>query len=275
MAKKKKGKGNKSSKSTMAAKADRHLLYQNTVQCVEAEIDFVDATFEKIRGRKAKLVREDFCGTFAASCEWIRRRPDNVAIGVDIDPEVQEWGTTHNLVKLNDEQQQRMTLLTDDVTRVKTKPVDIILAMNFSYWYFKERAVLRDYFKKVHGNLDRDGVLFMDCFGGYEAFEEMKEEREGDDYTYIWDQAHYNPITGELLCHIHFKFPDGSKLKKAFTYDWRLWTLPELQEILYEAGFSKVTVYWDQSEDEDVDDYQPSMEGTADPGWLAYIVAVK
>jgi cyclopropane fatty-acyl-phospholipid synthase-like methyltransferase len=279
MAKNKKRKHNKNKnkvkKPTMADTADRHQLYENTVQCVESEIDFVDGTFKKIRGRRGQLLREDFCGTFAASCEWIGRRDDNVAIGVDIDAAVQEWGKQHNLVKLNDTQQQRMHLLTEDVMQVQTEPVDIVLAMNFSYWYFKERAVLRDYFSKVHGSLKDDGIFFMDCFGGYEAFEEMTEERDEDEYTYIWDQAKYNPITGEILCHIHFKFPDGSKMKKAFTYDWRLWTLPELQEILREAGFSKVTVYWDMADDEDEDDFQPSMEGEADAGWLAYIVSEK
>jgi hypothetical protein len=32
---------------TLAQKADRHVLYQDSVQCVEAEIDFVDDTFRK------------------------------------------------------------------------------------------------------------------------------------------------------------------------------------------------------------------------------------
>jgi len=32
-------------------------------------------------------------------------------------------------------------------------------------------------------------------------------------------------------------------LDRAFSYYWRMWTLPELQELLQEAGFVKVTVY--------------------------------
>ena len=63
----------------LAAKTDRYLLYQRAVQCVEAEIDFVDDTFTKLRGRKAVLLREDFCGTLHTSCEWIRRRKGNIA----------------------------------------------------------------------------------------------------------------------------------------------------------------------------------------------------
>ncbi len=265
----------KQKKHTMADKADRHKLYEDTVQCVDSEIDFVDATYTQLTGRQAKSVREDFCGTFAASCEWVSRREDNTAVGVDIDKSVQDWGSGHNLAKLDKEQQRRVSLVTDDVMTAKTDPVDIVLAMNFSYWYFKKREQLREYYKCAHAALVDGGIFFLDCFGGYESFEEMEEEREEDGYTYIWDQHKYNPITGDILCHIHFKFPDGSKMKKAFSYDWRLWTLPEIREILEEAGFSRVTVYWDMSDDDDDNDYKASLMGEADAGWLAYIAAEK
>ena len=53
-----------------------------------------------------------------------------------------------------------------------------------------------------------------------------------------------------MRCHIHFKFPDGSRIKNAFSYDWRLWTLPEVQELLAEAGFDRITVYWQGTDEE-------------------------
>ncbi|MCA9297734.1 MAG: hypothetical protein KDA28_01630, partial [Phycisphaerales bacterium] len=63
-------------KNALTAKtADRHILYQESVQNVEAEIDFVDEQFRKRRGRHARRLREDFCGTANTSCEWVRRRP--------------------------------------------------------------------------------------------------------------------------------------------------------------------------------------------------------
>jgi hypothetical protein len=40
---------------SMAERADRHRLYEKSVQCVEAEIDFVDETFTHLRDRKAKV----------------------------------------------------------------------------------------------------------------------------------------------------------------------------------------------------------------------------
>jgi hypothetical protein len=84
-----------------------------------------------------------------------------------------------------------------------------------------------------------------------------------------------DPITGRTLCYIHFRFPDKSRIDKAFTYDWRLWSIPEVRELLAEAGFSSSTVYWQGTdEDGDADDvFEPAEEGDADLAWIAYIVA--
>jgi hypothetical protein len=262
----------------MAETADRHHLYQESVQNAETEVDFVDETFEAIRGRKMQLIREDFCGTANVCCEWVRRRKDNRAIGVDLDPEVLQWGRDHNLATLTDEQRGRIELREEDVFKVKTEPVDAVLAMNFSYWYFKDRKTLRSYFEKARDGMKDDGVFFLDCFGGYEAFREMEESTEYDDFTYTWDQAEYNPITGDYVCHIHFEFPDGSKMKNAFTYEWRLWTMPEIRELLEEAGFKNVQTYWegtDEETDEGDGNFEATEQGEADAGWIAYIVAEK
>jgi hypothetical protein len=76
-----------------------------------------------------------------------------------------------------------------------------------------------------------------------------------------------------VVNHIHFKFRDGTKLERAFTYDWRFWTIAELTELLEEAGFRQVRVYWDTSEDDDHELYRPRKTAANQPGWLAYIVA--
>jgi cyclopropane fatty-acyl-phospholipid synthase-like methyltransferase len=261
---------------TLAQQADKHALYENAVQCVEAEIDFVDETFKELRSREASRLREDFCGTANSSCEWIRRRPTNRATGVDLDADVQQWGRDHHLSRLDDEQRTRIELIHGDVLEVETEPVDAVLAMNFSYWVFKQRDLLIRYFRRIHEALVDDGILFLDCFGGYEAFEELKERRKCKGFTYVWHQARYNPITGDYRCKIHFKFKDGSQIKNAFVYDWRLWTLPELSEMLVEAGF-RPSVYWEQA-DEDGEGsgiFKRTNEGDADAGWIAYLVAEK
>lgn len=262
----------------MAERADRHVCYERSVQCAEAELDFIDAEFKRLRKRLPTTIREDFCGTAAVCCEWVRRRKTNRAIGVDLDRATLDWSIRRHVARLRADQRARLTLLNADVLRVRTKPVDAVLAMNFSYYTFKTRDVLRRYFRRAHAALVRDGVFFLDCWGGYDAFRVLREPtRVGRTMTYIWDQAAYNPITGDITCHIHFRFADGSRLRRAFTYDWRLWTIPELRELLAEAGFRRTTVYW-EGEDrhgESNGEFTPAETGEADPGWVCYITAEK
>ena len=123
---------------------------------------------------------------------------------------------------------------------VDTEAVDVVLAMNFSWQIFEQRDVLRSYFSSVRDSLVDDGVLFLDAFGGYEAYQELEEKTKHKGFTYVWEQESYDPVSGHMVCHIHFHFKDGSKMKKAFTYEWRLYGLPELKEILLDAGFSEV-----------------------------------
>jgi len=274
----KKPKYRKSHRLKLAETADPHDLYQRAVQNVEGEIDVIDQTFAKLTGRTALSLREDFCGTANTSCEWIRRRENNIAFSVDLDQEVLNWGKEHNLQTLPQTSLSRITLLKGNVLTTDTPLVDVVLAMNFSYQIFKTRETLAEYFHIVYCNLVEDGVFFLDVFGGYEAFREMEEATEYDEFTYVWDQHSYNPINGDITCLIHFKFPDGSKLKRAFVYNWRLWTLPEITELLKEVGFSRVLVYWegtDEKTGEGNDVYLPTKHGQADAGWICYVTAEK
>jgi hypothetical protein len=65
-------------------------------------------------------------------------------------------------------------------------------------------------------------------------------------------------------------------MDSAFDYYWRLWTLPEIREVLEEAGFSQVDIYWEGTVEETGEGdgiYEPAEVGDADPGWICYIVA--
>tara|TARA_Y100001935_G_scaffold142133_2_gene117487 strand:- start:12361 stop:13185 length:825 start_codon:yes stop_codon:yes gene_type:complete len=271
----------KKKKSSMAKLADRHELYEISVQCAEAEVDFVISTFHSLRGRKPRTMREDFCGTANVCCEWVKRSKKNSALGVDLDPGVLDWGRDRHVSKLDINARARLELIEGDVLDTKTEKVDALLAMNFSYWVFTERKLLLRYFEGAYKNLEKDGILFLDAFGGYDSFREIDEEREidedGKEFSYIWDQAKFNPITNHLKCHIHFSFPDGSIMRKAFTYDWRMYTLPEIKDILIDAGFSDVIIYW-QGWDEDGDgdgDFYKAKNADADAGWICYLAAIK
>ena len=171
------------------------------------------------------------------------------------------------------------TVIEVDGVRVQLVAVtgDSVLAMNFSYYIFKTREGLLQYFKRARSGLVSDGMLVLDAYGGSDSFVEMEERRKVDGFTYVWDQHSYNPITGDVVNYIHYEFPDGSRMSKAFAYEWRLWTLPELQELLYEAGFSKVTVYWEgtDKDGEGNDEFTATTVGEACPGWIAYLVAEK
>jgi hypothetical protein len=164
------------------------------------------------------------------------------------------------------------------VLTAETEPVDIVLAMNFSYWCFKERVTLQQYFETARRSLADDGIFFLDAYGGYDAFRTLKEKTQHGDFSYVWEQAAYNAVNGEFLTHIHFRFDDGSKLKKAFTYDWRLWTLVEIRELLQSAGFSNVVTYfngWDEETGESDGNFVAGLAVDAEAGWQAYITAEK
>ncbi|MCH8342929.1 MAG: class I SAM-dependent methyltransferase [Planctomycetes bacterium] len=259
-----------------AAASDKHELYELSVQEPEAECDFIDQVWKERRRRLARHIREDFCGTALTAIEWVKRRKTNTAIGVDIDASVLAWAKAKLPERLDNEQRRRLTLRRADVRRVRTPAVDCVLAMNFSYYTFKTRDEMRRYFRRVRLALAKDGLFLLDAYGGSDAFLEIQEKRQVKGFTYVWDQSLYNPVTGEAINYIHFRFPDETELCKAFTYDWRLWTLPELRELLAEAGFAKVTVYWegtDEETGEGDDEFRPSARGEACPGWIAYLVA--
>jgi SAM-dependent methyltransferase len=265
---------------------DLHYLYEASVQGVETDLDFAARIFKNKRKRKPTDLREDFCGTAALACEWVKRSPQHRAWGVDIDQPTLDWGIAHNLPSIGKSSEQ-LELLCDDVLKAKTPPVDLVMALNFSYCVFKTRDLLRTYFKQARKALKKDGLFVMDIYGGTEAVGTKLEPRKVDAhiaadgtnvpaFTYIWDQAEYNVIDHHVINYIHFKVPGIGKIEKAFTYDWRLWTLPELQEMLIEAGFKSAEVYlhdWTKDgESDDIYRRRKSYENAL--GWVAYVVGL-
>ena len=264
-------------KRKQAASADRHELYQESVQGVEFELDYIEEVFRKTRRRKPLLLREDFCGTALSASEWVSRGRRNRAIGIDLDGDVLAWGREHNVEPLGSAA-KRVTLLQENVLKANVRDVDMCTAFNFSYWILRERKQLKRYFRNVHRSLADDGMFFLDVFGGYEAHRTQKERRKIDGFTYVWDQAEYNPIAADMLCHIHFEFPDGSKMKKAFTYRWRLWGAQEVRDLLHEVGFIRTSVHiqaFDEETEEPIDEFYPTEVAEDYPSWIGYIVAEK
>jgi hypothetical protein len=141
---------------------------------------------------------------------------------------------------------------------------------------------MRAYFKGVHASLNREGLLVLDAYGGPYSMEGMSESevertKIKGGFTYVWDQHRVDAIDHSVVNYIHFEFKDGSKLERAFTYHWRFWTLPELRELLAEAGFSRSHVYWEDEDEEGEGTgvYRARKRADNAGAWVAYIVAEK
>ncbi len=262
-----------------AKTADKYVLYQRAVQSADQDVQFLVDTYKAIRGRSPNHFREDFCGTCLLSAEWVKLGDDYTTESYDIDPEPLAWGRDNNLKPLG-KIAERVHQYEEDARNPSRHSPDVRCAQNFSYWIFKTRPEMLAYFKGVHEDLGEEGIFVVDLHGGPESIQELEEETEMDDesFTYVWDQDAINPITGEAKLHIHFRFPDGTEMKDAFTYEWRLWGLPELREVLLEAGFSQVDCYWEGTDDDGESgngEFTISTEGEACLSYVAYLVGQK
>lgn len=258
---------------------DKYHYYQLSVQSTEADVDFLQEVYQDMRGKKAHILREDFCGTFAVCTDWVLASPENKAYGVDLDPEPLAYGKEHHLAKLNPEQQARVQVSLGNVLDHNSPPADIVCALNFSYFTFKQRDVLKKYFAKIYASLKDDGMLFLDCFGGANCMESNEEETEDEDegYSYFWDQESYDPLTNEGTFHIHFQRYGEAKRTNVFTYNWRLWSIPELRDILAEVGFKSTHIYWEGNDEDGEGNGEFTLVETGEEceAWVAYIVALK
>ncbi len=272
----------KKGKRTLAQTADKFDCYQRSVQTPEHEVEFFEKAYRHAFKKKPYSLREDFCGTFAICCDWVKSNSRRTSVGVDLDDETLDWGREHNLSKLTDAQQKRVRILKQDVRKRNRPTVDVLAAQNFSFWLFKTREDLVEYFRVARTNLNEEGILVMDMMGGGDCYAEenvdkrrIRKGKKG--FSYHWEQATFNPVTADATFYIHFKFVDGSKMKRAFEYHWRFWTIPEVREILAAAGFSESHVYW-ENEDEDSKNFEEWERGDtapSHPSWICYIVAIK
>lgn len=260
---------------------DKYYYYSQSVQSPEADVEFLQETFQSLCGYEAKTLREDFCGTFAVCCSWVQSKPFTRALGVDLDSEPIEYGKAHYLTNLNADQKMRLEVEQRNVLDASLPKADLVSALNFSYYCFKDRATLRDYFANVYRTLEPNGLFVIDCFGGGKCHESNEEETEDADlkYSYFWDQDEFDPISHHCMFYIHFKRNGEAKREKVFVYDWRLWTIPELRDILAEVGFKSTHVYW-EGDDDDSDGegngvFELTKKGEECEAWVAYIAAKK
>jgi len=267
---------------------DPFALYEASVLSVDFDLDLIERVYRAARGRNFTRLREDFCGTAALACAWVHRKLTHTAIGVDNDPRVLAWARRHHLARMRGAA-DRVTLARHDVRRVTQSPVDVIVALNFSYWVFHERDELRRYFASARRSLRKGGMLVVNAFGGTESIDVLEGRRrirtsQGPDglripgFTYVWEHESFNPVDHRIRCAIHFRLASGRWMRRAFRYDWRLWTLPEIREVMREAGFRDAHVYaqgWDETRDQGDGRFRRTESFENQAGWLAYVVGLR
>lgn len=253
---------------------DKYAYYRRSVQAPDNDVVFLRDTYKQLRGKDPTTLREDFCGTFSICTEWVKLGSKYKAIGVDLDPEPILYGHTHYMPTLTTAQRNRIQIVQDNVLNPDLPKADVVCAMNFSYFIFKDRSVLRSYFANCLRTLNTGGILIADCFGGSRCYEANEEETEHKDFSYFWDQVNFDPVTNFATFHIHFKVKGQKKVERAFTYDWRMWSIPELREIMHEAGFKKTHVYWEGTtkSGEGNGIFKPVDRGEECEAWIAYVV---
>ncbi len=256
---------------------DKYTFYTQAVQSPETDVDFLRKTYRSLKGSNAETLREDFCGTFLLSSTWVKSKPQHKAWAVDIDPEPLEYGKTNYYSKMSLQAQKRLKILECNVLTGRLPEADLVAALNFSYFCFKKRDMLKTYFKNVLGSLKKKGLFVMDVFGGTQCTDAIEDRGKLKGFTYFWDQENFDPVTNEALFHIHFKPNGQKKIENVFTYDWRMWTIPELRDLLHEVGFKKTHIYWEGTNKKGEGDgqFHRTEQGEACLSWIAYVVAEK
>lgn len=180
---------------------------------------------------------------------------------------------------------------TDDIymkRNVQLVPRDIVCAFNYSCCCLHKRAELVLYFKHVLGVLSKKGGIFvMDLYGGTSSESKLRLQRRFPNFTYIWEQAEFDIIGRKTRISLHFHLQKQQrKLRHAFSYSWRLWSLPEIKDCLEEAGFQSVHFWIRQMPDTEANrrtegfgagrdiKYEEVKTFEQEDAWNAYIVAV-
>ncbi|HYE60668.1 MAG TPA: hypothetical protein VD997_01615 [Phycisphaerales bacterium] len=216
---------------------DRFDYYELAVTSAEPLARFLMA----LHGRGARVLGEDFSGTAALSRGWLGLDRRHRAVAVDLD------GPT--LVRIP--RSLRLAKVQGDVLKVRDK-ADIIGATNFPVCYWHTRGELVKYLRHVRSRLNRGGVFVADLYGGPTALVPGRRSKRiplgpGRVLHYTWHQRSVDPLTMRVLNSIHFRVSVDGKtvetIRDAFTYDWRLWSIPELRDAMSEAGFRSTEVH--------------------------------
>ena len=273
----------------MKTTLSKYALYEQAVQSPELHRYWFHKIYEDLFRRRPHRLREDFCGTFLLSRSWVAAHPKNTALALDLDPEPLNYGKKNHLPALSPGAKKRLQILQQNVISVTRPQSDLIVACNFSFCTFKDRKTLIAYFKKCRQSLANPGALVLELAGGPGMIGSLRETKmvrttpqnsknpkAREKFQYIWDQRSFDPIQRNGHYAIHFKLADGRRLNNAFTYDWRMWTIPEVRDALLEAGYKETAVYWETEHGgRGTGEFVRIEKGDNAFSWVAYIAALK
>lgn len=238
---------------------DRFDCYEYCVQSPRHLVSFLYGA----HGGEPLVLAEDFCGNAAVAARWaaegVRRGDAARAVAIDLDPEA----VARAVERAGREGVPgRVHVIRGDALDPPGEPggADVIFIGNFSIGYIHERRGLVHYFHRCRERLARGaagrggGILACDTYGGAGAFRlggftRRHPGRAGETIHYTWLHERADPITAMVENSISFRVElDGEiiqELPRAFVYRWRLWSIAELREAMFEAGFRGVEVYAD------------------------------
>ncbi|RCV28226.1 hypothetical protein SETIT_5G388800v2 [Setaria italica] len=164
---------------------------------------------------------------------------------------------------------------------------DIICAFNYSCCCLHSRKDLVLYFRHAFSSLSkRGGIFVMDVYGGTSSERKLRLQRKFPSFTYFWDQEEFDIISRQTRISLHFQAGKKQMLRHAFTYHWRLWSIPEIKDCLEEAGFKSIHVWIrempntqsngnakEYNANRDVK-YEESQRFNQGDAWNAYVVGV-
>lgn len=257
-------------------------LYRAAVQHPQAEVAFLHRAYFHYRQATPLLLKEDFAGTAAVASAWVALDGDHQAMAVEQHGPTVRWAMRQAKRDLG-ERAADLHLVHDDVLAVTAPKVDIVVALNFSAFICHDRASLLRYFDHARRSLRTSGpggLLVIDAYGGPGAMRPGEQRRPartdaGEPFEYRWEQRRFNPVTARVENHIHFALPRRRVMKSAFRYDWRLWTPPEIIELMHEAGFEIAELWCDRFDTRKKQSdgvYRPLKEMDAREDWVAYVI---
>jgi len=229
-----------------SAPLNKYDLYRLCVQAPKASAEFLAAVHARFRGTRAParqvVLREDFSGPGAIGVAWAESSERHATILVDQDADALAHAGLPR---------PRVAAIAGDVMAVEAR-ADIVAALNFPLGYWHSRKELVAYLQASLARLRPGGVFVADMYGGEHAFQPGTLQRRvlgpnDEAITYTWEQREADVVSGIVVDALHFDIKPPKRplhrLRDAFVYTWRLWSLPELRDALRDAGFRRIEFF--------------------------------